>query len=130
MKLRIVLCVLCLLLGGLAGSSLADHFARRHQHQRAVMWLAQLHLDRMTAAARAGKCQDYDTERSRLGFAQEELVLAFPLAYGQEADFRTQADALGKAVQNARVEGTACSGVQTRLQPIHDACEGCHRDYR
>ena len=130
MKTRIVLSVLCLLLGGLAGSTLARHFAQRHQHARGVMWLAQIHLDRMTAAARVGHCQDYEAERLRLGVVQEELVLAFPLAYRQETTFRSQADAFASAVQNARMQANACSGAETRIKPIHDACEACHRDYR
>jgi len=130
MKTRIVLSVLCLLVGGFAGSSLARHFAQRHQHARAVMWLAQVHLDRLSAAARAGQCQDFETERRRLGVVQEELLLAFPLAYRQEADFRNQADAFASAVRDARTESNACVSAEGQFKPIHDACEACHRDYR
>jgi cytochrome c556 len=130
MKMRIALSVLCLLLGGLAGSSLARHFAQRHQHARAVMWLAQIHLDRMTAAAQTGQCPVFEAARLRLGLVQQELILAFPLAYEQEADFRLKADALASAVQDAHTQADACSGAKARIRPIHDACDACHRDYR
>jgi cytochrome c556 len=130
MTLRIVIAVLCLLLGGLVGSSVARHFAQRHQHARAVMWLAQIHLDRLETAARAAQCQRFEDEGTRLGVLQEELLLAFPLAYQQEAEFRTRADALGSAVRNARMVGSECAAAFTQVKPIRDACEACHRLYR
>ena len=130
MKFRLVIAVLCLLLGGLVGSTVAHQYAQRHRHARAVMWLAQVHLDRMSAAARAGQCQDFESERLRLGVVQEELLLAFPLAYRQEADFRKQADAFAGAVRDARTQSGACTGAVGRIKPIQDACKACHRDYR
>jgi cytochrome c556 len=130
MKARVVLAVLWLLLGGLIGTSVARFAAQRHQHARAVMWLAQIHVDRMATAARAGQCTAYEEERGSLSFVQAELLKAFPLAYHQDVDFRTRADALGSAVQNARIDGTDCSVAMTRIKPIQDACEACHRLYR
>ena len=130
MKSRLVIAVLCLLLGGIMGSMVAHQYAQRHPHARAVMWLAQVHLDRMSAAARAGQCQDFESERLRLGVVQEELRLAFPLAYRQEADFRKQADAFAAAVRDARAPSNACNGAEALTKPIQDACKACHRDYR
>ena len=130
MKLRLVIAILCLLMGGLAGSAATRYAARSHQHTRAVMALAQIHLDRLEAAARAGQCMRLEEERGRLGFVHEELIQAFPLAYGQDADFHTRTDALGSAVRDARTEATDCAAAVARVKPIREACEACHRLYR
>ena len=130
MRTRIVIAILCLLVGGLAGNAVARYSEQRHQHTRAVMWLAQIHLDRLAANAAAGQCQRFDEERGRLGQMQEELIQAFPLAYRQDADFRTRADGLGSAVRNAGTVSTNCAAAMTQVKPIRDACEACHRLYR
>ena len=130
MKSRIAIAVLCLLVGGLVGNSAARFSEHQHQHARAVMWLAQIHLDRLTADTRPGQCQAFDTERRRLGPLQEELIQAFPLAYRQDADFHARADALDSAVRNARTVGADCAAAETVIKPIRDACVACHHLYR
>jgi cytochrome c556 len=130
MKLRIVIAVLCLLLGGAIGSTVSGHLAQRHQHARAVMWLAQIHLDRLATAARAAQCPQFEAERGRLGGVQVELLQAFPLAYAQDADFRAKADAFEGAVAAARMPPEVCAEAPGRIKPIKDACDACHHDYR
>jgi cytochrome c556 len=130
MKTRILIAVLCLLVGALVGSGVARYSAQRHQHTRAVMWLTQIHLDNLATEARVGQCQSFDEERGRLGRLQEELIQAFPLAYRQDADFRSKADALGSAARNARSVGTDCAAAMAQVKSIRGACEACHRLYR
>lgn len=130
MKSRLAIAVLCLLVGGLVGSRMTHYAQQRHQQALAVMWLSQLHLDRLTNDARGERCQGFSEERDRLSHLQEELVLAFPLAYRQDADFRKSADKLAAALQDARLSGPGCVSSLTQVKPIRDACDGCHRVYR
>ena len=127
MKARIVIAVACLLLGGLAGNFIARYGALGHEHTRSVMGLEQFHVERLAEAARTGHCQRYAQERDRLLQLQDELIEAFPLAYAQDADFHTRADALGSAVQNAHVEAAACPAASLKVKPIREACNACHR---
>jgi cytochrome c556 len=144
----IILVVAGAVAGGFAGNTLAHRLAAPHRHPRAVMTLLGFHHDRLDAATKAGHCADVATERARLGFLQQEIALAFPLAYRQEAGFRKSADALGSALQSGAdgtaADGTAAAGtiaVQTTAAPsacsaaaaqfkkISDACDECHRVY-
>jgi len=119
----------CVLLGALVGGTVARYSARQHQHTRAVMALAQFHLDRLEMAAQRAQCPDYALELQRLGRVYDELLQAFPLAYAQDAEFHRRADALRDALQplaGAAADCTAAAGVKR----VRDACEECHREYR
>jgi len=118
-----------LLIGGVLGNGIARYSARQHQHTRAVMALAQFHLDRLAQAARAGQCPDFGQERERLSRVYDELLQAFPLTLAQDPEFRKRADALRDAVQGPTPMHD-CSNAHADAKAIGDACEECHREYR
>ncbi len=121
----------CLLLGALIGSTVARYSARQHQHTRAVMALAQFHLDRLEAAAQRAQCADYALELQRLGRLYEELLQAFPLAYAQDQEFHRRADALRDALQPSGGAAAGCAATAAAgLKRVRDACDECHREYR
>jgi cytochrome c556 len=126
----IIFAVICLLLGAFLGNSIARLTSQRHQHTRSVMGLAQFHLDRLAAAAGAGQCQAVNQERQRLGNVYEELLQAFPLAYEQDSQFRSRADALRDAVQHISIDASGCATAGADEKKVRDACDACHRDYR
>jgi hypothetical protein len=119
----------CVLLGALLGSTLARYSARQHQHTRAVMALAQFHLDRLELAAQRAQCPEYELERQRLGRVHEELLQAFPLAYAQDEEFHRRADALRDALQPIPAAAADCASA-AGVKRIRDACDDCHREYR
>ncbi|HEY2416432.1 MAG TPA: hypothetical protein VGH84_00815 [Steroidobacteraceae bacterium] len=125
----IMVAVLCLLLGAFLGNSLTRMTARRHQHTRSVMGLAQFHIDRLDAAAQSGDCANFNRQREYLLAVYGELLQAFPLAYAQDTEFHKRADALRDALQPAQAAGT-CSTAVADVKKIGDACEDCHREYR
>jgi hypothetical protein len=132
MAKSILFAALCLLLGAFLGTSIAHFSAQRHQHTRSVMGLAQFHLAALAAAARSGQCQDFNRERQRLAWVYDELTQAFPLAYAQDPEFRTRADALREAVKAPDALARPCTGATARAdeKTIRDACDACHREYR
>ncbi|HEY6452879.1 MAG TPA: cytochrome c [Steroidobacteraceae bacterium] len=128
----ILLAVLCLMAGAFAGNAFTNMTARRHQHTRSVMGLAQYHLDRLDAAARAGQCPAFEQERGRLLFVYDELLQAFPKAYAQDTEFHKRADALRDAVRagEAAPEHCVVSSATAAVKHIGDACDDCHHEYR
>jgi hypothetical protein len=126
----VLFAALCLLLGVFLGDGIARYNAQRHQHTRSVMGLAQYHLNRLAAAARAGRCQDFNQERERLSWVYEELLQAFPLAYAQDTEFHARAEALRSAVQAGNGDAGHCLSATADEKAIHDACDACHREYR
>ena len=119
-----------LILGVVIGNGVARYTAQRHQHTRAVMALAQFHLEHLAAAARNGQCPDFLQERERLQRVRDELLQAFPLAYAQDAEFRTRAVALESALQSAGGPAHDCASAGADAKKIHDACDDCHHEYR
>jgi len=126
----IMIAVLCLLLGVFLGNGMARMTARRHQHTRAVMGLAQFHLESLAAAARTGDCPSFTQQRQHLLLVYDELLQAFPLAYAQDAEFHTRADALRQALQTSEGPAASCARAAADSKSIADACEDCHREYR
>jgi hypothetical protein len=122
--------VLCLMLGAFLGNSVARMTAQRHQHTRAVMGLAHFHLDRLEAAAASGQCPAFNQQRDDLLAVYGELLQAFPLAYAQDAEFHTRADALRDALQPPAGAARSCANSAADVKKIGDACDDCHRDYR
>lgn len=130
MPRNILFAAALLLLGAIIGSAIARYNARQHQHTRAVMALAQFHLDRLGAAAQRAQCADYTLERERLGRIYDELLQAFPLAYAQDAEFHKRADALQGALRPTAGAGGDCAGAAAAVKRIRDACDECHHEYR
>jgi hypothetical protein len=126
----IMVAVLSLMLGAFLGNGLARMTARRHQHTRAVMGLAQFHLDRLEAAAKSGDCRGFNRQREYLLTVYGELLQAFPLAYAQDEEFHKRADALRDALQMPAQAAGNCSNAAADVKKIGDACEDCHREYR
>ena len=127
MHRTLVIAVLCAIVGAVVGATASRALARRHQQTHAVMWLAQIHLGRLEQAARAGRCGGRNAELDTLSHLQAELILAFPLAYGQDAEFRARADTLAVALRTAAAADCAAA---RQVQPIRDACDACHHEYR
>ena len=122
------------LAGAFAGNTIAHRLAAPHRHPRAVMTLLGFHHDRLDAATKAGQCADVESERARLGSLQQEIALAFPLTYKQEAPFRKNVAALGSALQPAAAATTAtpagaCPEAAAQFKKISDVCDECHRVY-
>lgn len=129
--------------GAFAGNSIAHRLAAPHRHPRAVMTLLGFHHDRLDAATKAGQCADIASERARLSSLQQEIALAFPLTYKQEAPFRKNVDALGAALQTTAAEPAAagavasaavtpvatCPDAGVQYKKVTDACDECHRVY-
>ena len=120
--------------GAFAGNSIAHRLAAPHRHPRAVMTLLGFHHDRLDAATKAGHCADVESERARLSSLQQEMALAFPLTYKQEASFRKNVDALGSALQPAAADATAapagtCPEAAAQFKKVSDVCDECHRVY-
>ena len=129
--------------GGFSGNVIAHRLAAPHQHPRAVMTLLGFHHDRLDAANKAGDCAGFETERAHLEHLQQEIALALPLTYKDEAGFRKSADALGSAAQpvaasappaaDAVVAAAAtpalCPQAAAQFKQITDACDECHKVY-
>lgn len=142
--------------GAFAGNSIAHRLDEPHHHPRAVMHLLGFHRDRLDAASQAGKCETVDIERGRLTSLQQEISLAFPKAYEQDADFRKDADALGTVLQAinatdtpasaavtvagattvassapsaAAATGSSCPDAVAQFKKITDTCDTCHKVY-
>lgn len=128
--------------GGFAGNFITHRIEEPHHHPRAVMHLLGFHRERLDAASQAGQCATVDVERGRLTSLQQEISLAFPKAYGQDADFRKDADALGTVLQaiNAvdmpaaagaapAASGSSCPDAVAQFKKINDTCDNCHKVY-
>jgi cytochrome c556 len=144
--------------GAFAGNSIAHRLDEPHHHPRAVMHLLGFHRDRLDAASQAGKCATVDVERGRLTSLQQEISLAFPKAYEQDADFRKDADALGTVLQEVNAaatpvvamapapnagaaasaapaaagpaaSGSSCPDAVAQFKKITDTCDSCHKVY-
>lgn len=122
--------------GGFAGNTISHRLAEPHQHPRAVMTLMGFHRERLDAASQAGQCATIETERARITSLQQEIALAFPKTYGQEAGFKKDADALGSVLQTinaaAAATGTAntsCPDAAAQFKKINDTCDDCHKVY-
>ena len=122
----LVLAALCAVLGAFIGIGVTRMLAQRHQHTHAVMWLAEYHLQQLSAATTApgSSCQGVARDIDSLRQLQRELVWAFPLAYQQDQEFRQRADALGKALNSN------CSTTAALVKAVSEACDNCHREYR
>lgn len=128
----IVFFVLGALFGGYIGKVLVERNEAKHRHTRSVMTLLSFHQERLDAAAKASHCQDFTTEHARLFTLQQEIALAFPKAYQQEAGFKKSADALGAALQTSELAVAApgtCPNATKLSQQISDKCEDCHKVY-
>jgi len=126
--------VLCAILGAVVGIRVSDAVARRHQHQRAVMSLLAFHAHGMDGAVQAHACANLGAELDSLRHLQRELLLAFPVPYAQDAQFRARADGLASALQKASAlqgaaRNTDCRITPNQLQPIGTACEDCHHQF-
>ncbi|MGH8253908.1 MAG: cytochrome c [Steroidobacteraceae bacterium] len=137
--------------GGFAGNFITHRLDEPHHHPRAVMHLLGFHRDRLDAATQAGQCATIDAERARLTSLQQEIPLAFPKAYEQDADFRKDADALGTVLQAINAvdmpaaamgpaamapvamapvaSGSSCPDATAQFKKIYDTCENCHKVY-
>ena len=137
--------------GGFAGNFITHRIEEPHHHPRAVMHLLGFHRERLDAASKAGQCATVDVERGRLTSLQLEISLAFPKAYGQDADFRKDADALGTVLQAINtadapvaVSGlgvaaaatapgapaaSSCPDAVAQFKKINDTCDNCHKVY-
>ena len=135
--------------GGFAGNFITHRIDEPHHHPRAVMHLLGFHRERLDAASQAGQCATVDIERGRLTSLQQEISLAFPKAYGEDADFRKDADALGTVLQainavdmpaaTAAVAGavpaaaapaaSSCPDAVAQFKKINDTCDNCHKVY-
>jgi cytochrome c556 len=132
--------------GGFAGNTIAHRLAEPHQHPRAVMTLMGFHRERLDAASQAGQCATVEAERSRIATLQQEIALAFPLTYKQEAGFRKSADGLGSVLQSiastapaasaapaaGATDATAaasCPEAKAQFKKIVDSCDDCHKVY-
>jgi hypothetical protein len=130
MAKTILFAVAMLLLGAAISNGITRYNATQHQHTRAVMVLAQFHLDRMSAAAKAGQCGTFVEERERLFRIYGELLAAFPKAYAQDAEFHKRAEALRSTVHPDLAAIGECSSAAEDAKKIDDACQECHREYR
>jgi len=131
--------------GGFAGNSIAHRIEEPHHHPRAVMHLLGFHRERLDAASQAGQCATVDAERARLTSLQQEIALAFPKAYAQDADFHKDVDALRTVLQSINAAdmpaaapatgaapvaaGSSCPDAVAQFKKINDTCENCHKVY-
>ena len=122
--------------GGFAGNTISHRLAEPHQHPRAVMTLMGFHRERLDAASQAGQCAAVETERARITSLQQEIALAFPKTYQQEAGFKKDADALGTVLQTINAAAaatgnaaTSCPDAQAQFKKINDTCDDCHKVY-
>jgi hypothetical protein len=127
MAKNIFIAIACLLLGAVIGNGIARYTEKQHQQTRAVMRLAQWHLDRLNAVA--GQCKWAEGDREKLDYLAGEIATVFPLAYAQEVVFRKYADELTRAVTDPPLAPT-CKQMTGRADAIREACDACHRDYR
>lgn len=124
--------VLGALLGGFAGKWLVERSEAKHRHARSVMTLLSFHQERLDAAAKASRCEDFATEHARLAMLQPEIALAFPKTYHEEAGFKKSADALGTVLRASAPADAApgtCPTAARRSQQVSDTCGECHKVY-
>lgn len=122
-----------LLVGGLCGAGFQRFVDAPHRHARAVMTLAQFHLDELQRAVAARDCQHAGRERDSLARVKSEIDQAFPLTYAQDPEFRGRSDALRDALtadQSAAAVAAACPSAVSVLNAVQLACAACHREYR
>jgi cytochrome c556 len=124
----------------LAGNTIAHRLAEPHQHPRAVMTLMGFHRERLDAASQAGQCATVEAERGRIAALQQEIALAFPLAYKQEERFHKFTDSLGgvlasmpaatpAAAPAAAPTPSNCPEAAAQFKKINDSCDDCHKIY-
>jgi len=128
MKKMIFGVVAGLLLGGIAGSLIAQQSMRQHRQGRAVMWLLQHHLDGLTQAAQQPDCNTAQAHAQRLPVMADELAAVFPLAVAQDEVFRRHVDQLRRIT--AEAAQVQCTQLPPIIKILRDACDQCHRDYR
>ncbi len=136
---KVILSVLVgLVVGALGTRYVMQKFEEEHRHGHSVMTLLAFHHDRMDAAAKAGQCADFATERTQLVALQREIALAFPKAYKEEEGFRKDADGLATALAAPAAAGTeaaapgapaTCPDAAEQSQKVYDACDTCHKTY-
>lgn len=122
------LAVLLLLVGGLFGSGIERYVQAQHRHGRAVMALAQFHLDQLQRSVDARDCERFGRERESLLHLRDEIDQAFPLATAQDAEFRKRSQALQDALGSSGP--AACATAAATLNALRLSCAGCHREYR
>ena len=122
--------------GGFAGNTIAHRLAEPHQHPRAVMTLMGFHRERLDAASQAGQCATVEAERGRIAMLQQEIALAFPLAYKQEEHFHKFTDSLGNVLASipaatpaATPTPSSCPEAKAQFKKIVDSCDDCHKVY-
>jgi hypothetical protein len=130
MAKTILFAVAMLLLGAVISNGITRYNTQQHQHTRAVMVLAQFHLDRLSTAAKAGQCSNFVEERERLFRIYGELLEAFPKAYAQDAEFHKRAEGVRSVVYPNPFALGECSSAVDDAKKIDDACQECHREYR
>lgn len=122
------LAALLLLVGGLFGSGIERYVQAQHRHGRAVMTLAQFHLDGLQRAVDAQDCPRLGRERTALTHVHDEIAQAFPLATAQDAEFRKRTLVMQEALGTS--DAAACAVPAATLNAVRLACAQCHREYR
>ena len=118
------------LVGALVAFSAANALYQRNAWPRGVMHVMQHHVGELRRLQRGSSCA---AERSAPHFQRLAQTAADigPSRPDEKPDYREQAQRFLELNQRFAASAPSdCPGLDTALQQVSDACQGCHRDYR
>lgn len=118
------------LVGALVAFSAANALYQRNAWPRGVMHVMQHHVGELRRLQRGNDCAAARSAPHFERLAQTAADIA-PSRPDEKPDYRDQAQRfLDLNAGLAAAAPADCRGLDTALQQISDACQGCHRDYR
>lgn len=118
------------LVGALVAFSAANTLSQRNAWARGVMHVLQHHLGELRRLQRAGDCAPLRTAAHFQRLAQTAVDIS-PSHVEEKPDFHDRAKRFIDASTGFAATAPAdCAALDTAVQQISDACQGCHRDYR
>lgn len=127
--------LLLLAIGIVAGAVGATTVVRtinlRHAYPRAVMTLMNVHASHLKHAIYTGQCTATDSaaQLQRMDTLAANIQAAFKAREG--SPFMQAHAQLQQALDKARATPLpSCQALRAALDPITDACQNCHRQFR
>jgi len=128
MKSTLIIAVIALVLGVIAGVNIHKFQARQHEKTTATMVLLQLHLKSWESAVQDKQCPRAQSELMSLKFLSQEIGVVLPLADSQDTAFHQHAVKLEQELDAAA--SRQCAVSMTEIKSVREACNECHREYR
>jgi hypothetical protein len=129
----LILAVIALLVGAMAGLAAANALAKRSAHSRAVMVVLARHHDALRASTDETQCTGEQAARrlAQVDFAAREIDFAFGPWLADSSGFARRSGEFQRLAAAAAVAPIAsCAALAARVAELGQGCQDCHRDYR